>query len=198
MKSGFHIWVVALTFFLVGSCKNDDPEMVNDTADDTADEVITVELPKRAGSRPETTTDIPHVQIDVELVPEVNEELNRRVYSIPGIEERPSVVAGWQGIWITEDVSVVVPEALIGDREFAHIHNDGSLHIFLEPSRSNEAVESCWAVLHPFAVQRLEGYDGFVMLYTPQTLDELDVTFQLIVDGYNYVTGQSLLATDYP
>jgi len=181
------------------SCNNDDSEIDNDIAnnDITAEVVTVVKLPKRSGSLPETTTGIPHVQIGVELVSEVNEELFRRVYSIPGIENRPSVIAGWQGLWLTEEVTVIVPEALISGREFGHIHDDGSLHIFLEPSRANEAEKTCWAIFHPFAVQRLSGWDGFVMLYTPQSFNELDVTFQLIVDGYNYVTGQNLLATDY-
>jgi len=35
------------------------------------------------------------------------------------------------------------------------------------------------------------------MLYTPQSMEELDVTFQLIVDGYNFVTGQKIKAIDY-
>jgi phospholipase/carboxylesterase len=181
------------------SCNNDDSEIDNDIAnnDIPVNVVTTVELPKRSGSRPETTMGIPHVQIGVELVSEVNEELFRRVYSIPGIENRLSVIAGWRGLWLTEEVTVFVPDALIGGREFGHIHDDGSLHIFLEPSRSNEAVETCWAIFHPFAVQNLPGWDGFVMLYTPQSFNELNVTFQLIVDGYNYVTGQNLLATDY-
>ena len=100
-------------------------------------------------------------------------------------------------MWLTEEVTVFEPDALISGREFGHIHDDGSLHIFLEPTRSNEAVGTCWAIFHPFAVQHLPGWHGFVMLYTPQSFDELDVTFQLIVDGYNYVTGQNLLATDY-
>ena len=117
--------------------------------------VETVELPKRSGSRPETTMDVPHVQIGVELVSEVHEELIRRVYSIPGIENQPSVVVGWQGLSLTDQVTVLEPEALIGGREFAHIHDDGSLHIFLELSRSHEAVATCWAIFHPFAVQRL-------------------------------------------
>jgi phospholipase/carboxylesterase len=32
------------------------------------------------------------------------------------------------------------------------------------------------------------------MLYTPRTMDELDVIWQLIVDSYNYVTGRSITA----
>ena len=38
---------------------------------------------------------------------------------------------------------------------------------------------------------------GFVMLYTPQSMAELEVTFQLIVDGYNCVTGKKVHAKDY-
>ncbi len=205
--------MIILIFLIVISCNNDDSEMENSnvdnditnidiininiaTSDMTPEEITVVKLPQRSGSRPETTTDIPHVQVGVELVFEVNEELIRRVFSIPGIENRVSVVGGTHGLWTAEEVIVFKPQ-FIGGREFGHIHDDGSLHIFLEPSRSIEAVETCWAIYHPFAEQGQVGWDGFVMLYTPQSLDELDWTFQLIVDGYNYVTGQNLLATDY-
>lgn len=191
---GINSLAILLTFLIVISCTNDDSKIEYNIA---VDLVVKVELPKRSGDRPETTMDVPHVQIGVELVSEVHEELFRRVYSIPGIENRLSDIAGWQSLWIREEVSVFVPSALISGREFAHIHNDGSLHIFLKPLRSKEAVEACWAIYHPFAVQNLAGWNGFVMLYTPQSINELNVTFQLIVDGYNYVTGQNLIATDY-
>ncbi len=193
---GINELTIILTFLTVISCNKDDSYIDNDNGI-AMGAVAKVEIPKRSGPRPKTTEKVPHVQIGVEPVSEVNEELFRRVYSIPGIENRRSVIAGWRGLWLNEQVTVFVPEATIDGREFAHIHNDGSLHIFLDPSRSIEAVESCWAIFHPFAVERREGWDGFVMLYTPQSFDELDVTFQLIVDGYNYVTAQNLLATDY-
>lgn len=184
------------TLLLSGCSSSDDNDSEIDT-DIPVDVFDAVVLTPRCDSRPETTMGIPHVQIDVELVTEVNEELFRRVYSLPGIENRTSVIGAWRGLWLTDQVTVVVPEALISGREFGHIHDDGSLHIFLEPSRANESVAACWGVFHPFAVQQLAGWDGFVMLYTPQSINELNVTFQLIVDGYNYVTGQNLLATDY-
>ena len=186
--------IVLIAFLLLISCNNNEPEVQNNATSGLVDQKA---LPIRSGPRPETTMRVPHVQIDVEPVPEVHEEMVRRVYAIPGIEDRPSVVASWRGLWLSENLTVFKPEALIGGREFAHIHTDGSLHIFLEPERAIEAVETGWAIFHPFAVQGLEGWDGFVMLYTPQSFDELDVTFQLIVDGYNYVTGQRISATDY-
>ncbi|MDU8885386.1 DUF5519 family protein [Yeosuana sp. MJ-SS3] len=191
---------------MVISCTNDssriDNNIVNNgiLADD--ENIVTCasseDLPARDGSPPETTTDIPHMQLGgFEQIPQVIEELFRRVYSIPGIENRESAILGWRALWLTEEVNIVVPEALIRDREFGHIHDDASLHIFLEPTRSNQAVSACWAIFHPFAVQNLPEWNGFVMLYTPQSIEELNVTFQLIVEAFNYVTGQNLVATDY-
>jgi len=178
-----------IALLILTSCNSVDLEIENDNS---------MALPPRCDSRPETTMRIPHRQIGVEPVTEVNEELFRRVYSLPGIENQPSVIAQWRSLWLTDEVTIVVPEAVINDsREFGHIHDDGSLHIFLKPSRAVEAVAACWGIDHPFAEQQIPGWDGFVMLYTPQSIDELNVTFQLIVDGYNNVTGQNLLATDY-
>ena len=203
-RRGLNIIVIILTSLVLVSCNKDEPEVDVPVYEDDS-----VPIPKRQGERPETTPDIPHTQIDVDPVPAVHDELIRRVYSVPGIEDRPSVVGGWQGLWIADNVGIAKPNALIDEREFAHIHNDGSLHIFLEPSRSHEAVDSCWAVFHPYALdflesleqpepdEGLEAWHGFVLLYTPQSIEELNVTFQLIVDGYNYVTRQDLVATDY-
>ncbi len=188
-----------LIFLIVISCSKDNSGIDNGSEgdDNVVNVVTTIKLSQRSGSRPETTTGVPHVQIGVEFVPEINEELFRRVYSIPGIENLPSVIAGWQGLSLTDEVTVAVSAALIGGREFGHIHDDGSLHIFLEPARATEAVETCWAIFHPFALQQIPKWNGFVMLYTPQSIDELNVTFQLIVDAYNHVTGQNLTATDF-
>ncbi len=35
------------------------------------------------------------------------------------------------------------------------------------------------------------------MLFTPLSMAEMEVTFQLIVDSYNHVTGRSEVAQDY-
>jgi phospholipase/carboxylesterase len=199
MKRGISsIPVILLAFLLLISCNKEEFLIdENDSNDDPSTPLEYVTLPKRPGPRPETTTGIPHIQIDVELVPEVHEEMIRRIFSVPGIEEEPSVIAQWRGMWLKEDVDVAQPEALIEGREFGHIHDDGSLHIFLDSRRAIQAVDAGWAVFHPFAVQELRGWEGFVMLYTPQSIEELDVTFQLIVDAFNYVSGQTLSATDF-
>ena len=99
-------------------------------------------------------------------------------------------------MWINEGVSLDHPEVIVSGREFAHIHPDGSLHAPLPYERALEAVEKGWAERHPWADQR-DGWEGLVMLFTPRSMAELNVTFQLIVDSYNYVTGRTIQASDY-
>ena len=155
-------------------------------------------LPPRDGPVPFTSAHVPHVQVGVEPVPDVDTELLRRVTALPGVDVRPTIVSlpGAKGLWLHERVPLARPQVIVRGREFAHIHPDGSLHASLPPERAREAVAAGWAVFHPWADKR-EGWSGFVMLYTPQSMRELDVTFQLIVDGYNYVTGDTVKARDY-
>ena len=54
-----------------------------------------------------------------------------------------------------------------------------------------EAVDAGWALFHPAAKTR-PGFQGFMLLYTPRNMEELNVICQLIVDGYNHVVGASV------
>lgn len=195
------IFMLSTFLFMIFSCSKDNSSVENSPEiqidDSDLNPVAAITLPKRTGEPPETTSDVPHVQLNVTRVEEIHEEMVRRIFAIDGIEEQSSVIAGWRGLSIEQNVNIVEEDAIIGGREFGHIHDDGSLHLFLKPERSVEAIDACWAVLHPFAVEKREGWDGFVMLYTPRTIEELNSTFQLIVDGYNYVTGRNEQATNY-
>jgi len=150
-------------------------------------------LPKRPGPAVETTSGVPHVQIGVDVVPEIRDELLRRVAGLPKVEIRPTVVSlpGAQGFWLLEDLQLKRPEVIVGGREFAHLHPDGSLHASLPPERAQEAVAAGWAVRHPWANQR-QGWEGFVMIFTPQTDEELEVVFQLVEDSYEFVEGSDV------
>ncbi len=156
-------------------------------------------LPERSsGPRTQTSGTVPHVQIGVEPVSAVNEELYRRAFALPDVEKRPTIVSlpGADGMWLGDGIPLAHPEGIVNGREFAHIHPDGSLHAPLPNARALEAVEKGWAERHPWADQR-DGWDGFVMLFTPQSMAELDVTFQLIVESYNHVTGRTVQAADF-
>jgi len=150
----------------------------------------------RDGPRPLTNKGMPHAQIGVRPIPQVNAELFRRCYSLPGVENRPTIVSvpGARALWLKDEVPLAHPEVLVAGREFAHIHPDGSLHVSLPPSRAREAIEAGWAEPHPIA--QYIGMEGMVMLYTPLSIKELDVIFQLVVDSYNFVTGRAVNATE--
>jgi len=168
----------------------------------TADKELTMTtityspIPKRESPRPATTGSVPHQQIDVQPVPEVNAELFRRAFSLPGVENRPSAFSlpGARGLWINDSVPIVRADQIVAGREFAHIHPDGSLHASLPLDRALEAIEAGWAEAQPIADSL--GIPGLVMLYTPLTLEELETVLQLIIDSYNFVTGAALAITD--
>ncbi len=153
------------------------------------------EWPDRTAPRPLTTDGIPHMQMGVEPVPELSADLLRRVEALPDVEVRPTVVSlpGAQGFWLADGLPLERPEVIVGGREFAHVHPDGSLHASLDPVTAVAAIEAGWAVAHPWAKQR-PGWEGFVMIYTPLSADELDVVFDLVLDSYNFVTGRDLSA----
>jgi len=155
-----------------------------------------VSIPKRSGPRPLTHKGMPHAQTDVQPAPDVNAELFRRAFALPDVTNQPTVISvpGARALWLDDRLPLVHPEAIVAGREFAHIHPDGSLHASLPPERAREAIEAGWAEPHPMA--RYMGNDGMVMLYTPRTMDELDVIFQLVVDSYNFVTGRVVSAAE--
>ncbi len=151
------------------------------------------EFPERTTPRPETTSGVPHVQIGVSPDPSSTRELLRRVNEIPDVEIRNTVVSlpGAKGFWLSDEIPLAHPEVIVGGREFAHVHPDGSLHASLDPDTASAAIDAGWAVSHPWS-QKRPGWDGFVMIYTPTSAQELEVVFQIIVESYNYVTGRSL------
>jgi phospholipase/carboxylesterase len=150
-------------------------------------------LPEREGARRQTTGSVPHIQLDAELVPAVDTELRRRAYLLPGVEDRESVLSlpGARGLWLSDEIELVRPDVIAAGREFAHIHPDGSLHVWLPVDRAVEVDQTKWGELHPWA-DRDGFWDGVVMIYTPETLAELEISIRLVVEAYNFVTGANL------
>ena len=151
-----------------------------------------IQLPARETPIPRTTDGVPHVQIDVQAVPEISQELLRRVEAIGGIEIQNSIVSlpGALGFWVKEHVPLARPDVIVRGREFAHIHPDGSLHATLSPALASQAVRANWAVYHPWANQR-RGWEGFVMIFTPSSKDELEVVLELVRQSFEFVTGSA-------
>jgi phospholipase/carboxylesterase len=150
-------------------------------------------LPIRTTTIPQTTDGVPHVQIGVDAVPELSDALLSQVAKFPGVKLGATRVSlpGAIGFRFEDEVSLAHPEVIVGGREFAHLHPDGSLHASLKPELATDAIEAGWAVAHPWAKQRT-GWDGFVMIFTPTTPDELEVVIQLVKRSYGYVSGRVL------
>ena len=124
-------------------------------------------LPKRKTPPPRVTLNIPHRQVDVKRVSEVNKGLCRRAFSLPGVENRPTIlsVPVVRVLWLSNRMGLVHPEIIRRGREFAHIHEDGSMRIAMEPKPARDTGRAGWTIPHPMSIQ--EGWDGFVLLYTP-------------------------------
>lgn len=186
---------------LVAACGSDTPQAADEAtavspiteatgpAEAGASDGLTV-LPVRDGPRRQTTGSVPHIQTDAVPVPDVDAELRRRVFSIPGIEEAESSLSlpGARSLLLSDDLELARPEVLPIGREFGHFHPDGSLHLWLSVERAIEVDETKWGELHPLVV-RDDFWDGVVMIYVPETAAEADVALQLVADAYNYIVG---------
>jgi hypothetical protein len=149
-------------------------------------------LPERSGSRPKTTPTNPHTQLEQNPECEVVEELARRVFALPGVEERPSAISvpGARALWLREDVPAGPRGAFMIGREFAHTHPmpDGSLHAALPPEVAQEAIKKGWAEQHPVARM---GFipQNVVMIYAPRDAGEIEIVTGLVVEAYRYAGG---------
>jgi len=150
-----------------------------------------LQLPERETPIPETTNGVPHMQLGVEPDPLLSQMLLDRVAQFPGVTLAATRVSlpGAVGFQLDGNMPLAHPEVIVGGREFAHLHPDGSLHASLDPDLAKEAVRTGWAIAHPWSLQRV-GWEGFVMIYTPKTERELDVVIGLVEQSYTFVTGQ--------
>jgi hypothetical protein len=149
-------------------------------------------LPERIGYRPRTTPTNPHTQLEQNPEDAVVQELARKVFALPDVEERPSAISvpGARALWLRDDVPTGPQEAFMIGREFAHIHPlpDGSLHAALPPELAEEAIEKGWAEQHPVAHM---GYisPNVVMIYAPRNAEEIEIVAGLVEESYHYAVG---------
>lgn len=152
-------------------------------------------LLQRSGPRPRTTPTNPHTQLEQNPDTSIVVELARRVFSLPGVEERPSAISvpGARALWLREEVPAGPREAFMIGREFAHVHPmpDGSLHAALPPEVAREAIEKGWAEQHPVARM---GYipQNVVMIYAPRDAEEVEVVASLVTESYRYAGRRTL------
>jgi len=152
-----------------------------------------VEVPVRRGTRPRTTPDNPHMQLDQQPEdPSVREELARRVFALAEVEERPSGISvpGARALCLVSSAPTGPDSAFMIDREFAHLHPDPdmSLHLTLPPELGEEAVAAGWAELHPVARQGMIPPTAF-MVFAPRDDSELEVVRGFVEASHAFARG---------
>ncbi|MFC8501149.1 phospholipase [Pedococcus sp. NPDC057267] len=147
-------------------------------------------LPRREGTAPEVSWDIPQQQRSQNAPPELQERLFALVSALEGVQVGPSLISvpGARAFTLPggtgPDAAYLVPEA----REFAHLHPgyDGSMHLALPPAHAADLVAHGWGVPHPWAGTRLSA--GFVMLFGPRTEDELATVAAVVATAHAHAS----------
>ncbi|MEM7456382.1 MAG: hypothetical protein AAF456_18700, partial [Planctomycetota bacterium] len=94
-----------------------------------------IDLPKRQGEKPDTTSSLPHSQLTQHGPDNVVEKLHEWCFSLPHVENEPSRISvpGSRAL-VMHPAEICNPEAFMIGREFAHIHphpDSGSMHLQL-------------------------------------------------------------------
>ncbi|MPZ74750.1 MAG: phospholipase [Nitriliruptorales bacterium] len=148
-------------------------------------------LPVRRGPRPQTTTTNPHTQLDQQPTdPTVRERLAARVFALPGVQERPSMISVPGARALCLDQPKGPRDAFLVAGEFAHLHPppDLSLHVVLPPRLVEATIDAGWAEIHP-AARRGMIPPNVVMLYAPRDDDDLRVIESLVEASWAYAAG---------
>jgi phospholipase/carboxylesterase len=167
------------------------PAPIRAPADVVWDLLDSRRLPRREGTAPDVSWDIPQQQRSQNAPPELQEQLFALVSALDGVHGGPSLISvpGARAFTLPDghgpDAAYLVPTA----REFAHLHPayDGSLHLALPPAHAADLVAQGWGVPHPWAGTRLSA--GFVMLFGPRTEDELETIAGVVATAHAFAAG---------
>ena len=164
-------------------------------------------LPQRQGTKPRTTSRLPHSQLDQHGSDDVVKKLHQWCFSsLPHVENQPSGISvpGARALVLQENLpsssstssscSCCNPNAFMVGREFAHIHpapDNGSMHVQLPASEAKEVVEAGWGEDH-YLVTQGHYPPGLIMVFSPRTDDELETVKKIVTHSYEFATGKSM------
>lgn len=139
-------------------------------------------LPERAGPRPNTSTELPHRQLDQNAPAAVHELLAQRMSTLH-CEHGPSLVSvpGARALFLSGCSACNERFGFIRGREFAHLHppGDGSLHMALSPDDVQEVLAKGWGEFHPW-VHLGRVLPNVLMVYAPRNVPEVEVVASIV------------------
>lgn len=169
-------------------------------------------LPVRRGARPWTGPHVPHIQLTQTGSPEFSVRLSRWIVTqLPGVHSAPSEISDPAGArhFLTEMFpQAELPDDLQGERalgffidreaaagvlllppsrtrEFAHLHDDGSLHLALPAGIREAVVAAGWGERHPYFGPRV----NVTLLFGPRDDEELEIAKRCVRAAYDYAVG---------
>lgn len=153
-------------------------------------------LPLRTGSRPNTSTEFPHRQMDQQPGDsQYVDDILAEARTWPSVLAGPSAISveGARALALDADAADGPPEAFMIDREFCHVHVQGdfSLHAALPFPLAAAAERAGWAEPH-FLVATGRAPATIVMLYAPRDRAEQDVVLGLVRASYEFALAGDL------
>ena len=152
-----------------------------------------MKLEQRKGNRPITGDALPHLQLSDRSPRDVHAHMsNWALVAIPAttpeLREEPTRISvpSTRALWLDESVDAnptgFMPPA--GNREFAHLHADGSWHLHVDETLVAEILDKGWGERHPL-------YDHGVlevMVYAPRDLEEARTVKAVVLESIRYVS----------
>ena len=154
-------------------------------------------LTQRRGPKPDTTSGLPHSQLNQHGPNDVIDKLHEWCFSLPSVnnEESGISVPGARAL-VLHDSTACNHEAFMIGREFAHIHphpDNGSMHVKLSADDAHDVISAGWGENH-YLVTQGRYPKGLIMVFSPRDEAELETIKKIVSRYYEYATGMSLPA----
>jgi len=152
---------------------------------------------RRTGDAPKTGLTPPQLQFSDESPRDIYRHMHEWAFSTFAratgvVREHDTLisVATTRALWLDEAVPTAHPDAFMppaGNREFAHLHRDGSLHVCVSDGVAEQVLDHGWGLLHPWKDRGVNE----ILVYAPRNLDETRVAKWAISRAYEYATGNA-------
>ncbi|MEM6987732.1 MAG: hypothetical protein AAF499_14480 [Pseudomonadota bacterium] len=151
----------------------------------------TLTVPKRVGPRPQTTSSLPHSQLDQHGPDDIVQQLHDWCFALPSVSNEHSGISvpGSRALVLHECVDCNHAAFMIG-REFAHIHpkpDSGSMHLCLNADDARAVVTAGWGEDH-YLVTQGHWAPGLILVFSPRDANELDVVKTIVARSYEFAT----------
>lgn len=152
-------------------------------------------LPQRGGPKPDTTSHIPHSQLNQHGPDEIVDKLHEWCFSLPSVNNEHSGISvpGARALVLHSGCDCNQEAFMIG-REFAHIHphpDSGSMHVKVTAEDARDIIACGWGEDH-FLVTLRQYPPGLIMVFSPRDDDELEVVKKIVLRSYEFATNIKL------